>query len=263
MITSFDDYLNAKKQWLQFVKTTSTVSVATAWFSVFDNAGNPGAGVLAVGNTANGQVPTRVTNGFPFIENYAVGAKGYLSRVDFGSALACRFRLIDRLFHCGAYAFNDNVILAAQPDFSSRLPNGSYNNLALFVEVVVGLGGAGWTVTVIYTNKDGVTGRTTGAVAIGTATSKRVIQLGLQAGDNGIQKIEQVICAGGASGTVNFFIGREIWSGRVRIANDGDMHALDKTGLIEVFQESALQVLINTDGTSTSVPELRFEIAEG
>ena len=44
------------KQTIIFNKTASRTSVASIPFSVFDLAGNPGAGTLAVGNTANGIV---------------------------------------------------------------------------------------------------------------------------------------------------------------------------------------------------------------
>ena len=67
-ITSFDPGLiGAAKQFSSFAKTAARTSVATGWFSVFDLAGNPGAGVLAGTSTTTGVVPTDATAGCPTI----------------------------------------------------------------------------------------------------------------------------------------------------------------------------------------------------
>lgn len=261
-ITSFDQYIASVKDAIGYIKTASAVTIGAAWFTLIDLAGNPGAGVLAAGNTANGQVPDRLTAGYPTLKDFAVGMKGYLSRVNFSNSVASRLKLIDRLFHCGAYNFNDDIILVAQPDFSARVPNASYKDLSIWMEAVTALVGASYNVTVLYTNENGVTGRSTGAFTVGALTIRRAIQLPLQAGDRGVQKIERVTVAGGSSGTINIFIARELWNGRVVFAGMGDTHALDKTGLIEVPQNAALQLLVSADSTSSGIPEFTAEITQ-
>jgi hypothetical protein len=125
-ITSFNSYMAAPKQIVPFQKTASRTSVAAAWFSLFDLAGNPSTGTLAIGNTANGLVPTDALTGMPTINAFSGANKGYISRVIFGSSVACRMKLYDRLFHAGAYSFNANTTLASQPSISSRVPNADY-----------------------------------------------------------------------------------------------------------------------------------------
>ena len=64
-------------------------------------------------------------------------------------------------------------------------------------------------------------------------------------------------------GAFNVLVLRPLWSGRVRVANDGDVHDLAKTGCPIVFTDSALVLAINADSTSSGIPELEFVIANG
>ena len=262
-ITSLDTYIGSAKQKLRFIKTVTRTTIAAGWFSLFDVAGEPGAGTLAVGNTANGLVPTDAAAGYPVIAAFGGGAKGYLAIVEFGSTVASRVRICDRLFNAGAYAFNANVTLATQPSYSSRIPNADYKGTEIWIEAVTAFTG-NLSVAVTYTNQDGTAARTTGTVATGVApTLGRMIQLPLQAGDTGVQKIESVIATVATVGTFNVLVLRPLWGGRVNTVNDGDTHGLDKTGLPELFADSALQILVSADSTSSGIPELLMEIANG
>lgn len=72
--------------------------------------------------------------------------------------------------------------------------------------------------------------------------------------------------AGGAAvtaGAVNVLVLRPLWSGRVKIANDGDVHDLAKTAMPELFADSALVLCAAADSTATGIPELEFVIANG
>ena len=93
-ISTFDGFIASAKQYLSMMKTASRTTVATGWFSLFDLAGNPGAGVLAGTSTAAGVVPTDATAGCPIINAFGASAVGYLAQVDFGGSVAAR--LIDR-----------------------------------------------------------------------------------------------------------------------------------------------------------------------
>lgn len=263
-ITTLDGYIAAAKQRVTFVKTASRTSVAAFPFSVFDLAGNPGAGTLAIGNTANGLVPTDATAGYPLINAFGGSATGYLSKVEFASTVACWIDVYDRLFAAGAYAFNANVTLASQPSFASRVPGGTdFTGLQIWVEQVTAATG-NQAVSVGYTNQSGTAGRSTGAVGIAAApTVGRCWQLPLQAGDSGVQSIQSVIGSVATVGTFNVMVLRPLWSGRVQIANGGDVHELLRTGLPLVFADSALYVQIAPDSTATGVPELMVEVANG
>jgi hypothetical protein len=263
-ITTFDGYLAASKQRIGYTKTASRVTVANGWFSLIDIGGQPGAGSLSPGNTANGLVPTSSTSGFPLINNFGVSNKGYLGVMDFGNSVACRMMLFDRLFHAGSYTFSSNVTLTAQPSFSGRVPGGTdFTGCELWIECATAFTGT-LTVTITYTNQSGTAGKSTGAFSVGSAlTVGRMIQIPLAAGDTGVQKIESVIASVATAGTFNVMVIRPLWSGRVKISNDGDLHGIDRTGLPELFVTSALQLAINADSTSSGIPDTLIEVVNG
>ena len=269
-ISTFDGLIGAAKSYISLAKTASRTAVATGWFSVFDLAGNPGAGTLAGTSTAAGVVPTDATAGCPSIDAFGGGATGYLAQVDFGSSVACRMKLFDMVFKAGAYAFTaGTTTLSTQPSFSGRMPGGSYGDTQIWIEVSTAfVTGTAWQVQVTYTNQAGVTGRTGVALAATAAaglTLGRMYQLALQAGDTGVQKIESVIVTNGGTamtaGAFNVLVLRPLWSGRTRIANDGDTHGPDKTLLPQVFTDSALVLAVAADSTATGIPELEMVIA--
>jgi hypothetical protein len=259
-IATLDGYIAAVKQRIQWVKTTSRTSVAVYPESVFDVAGNPGAGVLAIGNTANGLVPDDTVAGYPPVNTF--GGLGYISKVEFGSTIACWFDLYDRLFAAGAYPYNANVTLASQPSYSGRVPGGTdFVGLQLWVEAVTAFTG-NMSIAVTYTNQAGATGHTTGTIATGIAPILgRCIQLSLATGDSGLQKIESVVATVATAGTFNLMVLRPLWSGRVTVANGGDVHDLLRTGMVQIFDTSALYALIAADSTATGIPELAIEVA--
>jgi hypothetical protein len=261
-ITSLDDYINSAKQDIPWIKTTSRTSVAAIPFSVFDVAGSPGAGTLAGANTANGVVPTSATAGYPTVNAFGGGASGYLSRVEYGNTVACRIFLYDRLFLAGAYAFNAATSLTSQPSYSTRVPSGTdFTNTELWTECVTAFTG-NQSIAVTYTNQAGTAAQTTGTIATGIApTVGRCLRLSLAAGDTGIQKVESVTATVATVGTFNVMVLRQLWSGRCRLANDGDVHDLLRTGLIQVFANSSFYVLVQADSTATGVPEVKFQIA--
>lgn len=260
-ITTLDEYVASSKQSVTLVKTSARTTIAAQWFSLFELAGQPGAGTLAGSSTAAGVVPTDATAGHPVLNAFGAGAAGYITKVEYGSSVACRIALYDMLWKGGAYAFNAAQALSGQPSFASRLPNGDYKGLEIWVETVTAAtGNQTWNVT--YTNQDGVAGKTTGAVGIGAApTLGRMWQLPLAAGDTGVQAITNVAGGTGSAGTANILILRPLWTGRVRIANDGDIHALDKTGMPRIYEDSALFIAVAADSTTSGVPEMLIEVA--
>ncbi len=277
MITSLDQYIASVKQRITINKTASRTSVAVIPFSVFDLAGNPGAGILAGTSTANGVVPTDATAGCPII--LFTSGVGYLSKVEFGNSVASRLSIYDMLFKAGAYSYAGGTTnLSAQPVISQRCPDypgsgtifGKGNEI--WIEVVTAfVTGTNWQVQVTYTNSEGATGHTSiisAAQAANALTLGKMFQIALASGDVGIQKIESVIVTNGSTamtaGTFNVLILRPLWtSGRVRAANDGDIHDMLKTGMPVVYSDSALILQVVADSTATGLPELILEVASG
>lgn len=258
LIASLNDYLASTRQRIELTRTGARTTVATGWFSTLDVAGYPGAGTLAGANTANGVVPNDTTAGCPPIN----GSTGnwYLSKVEFGSTVACRIIVADLLFKAGAYAFNTNTALTSQPSYSARVL-GDYKNTEIWAEQVTTATGS-QTVNVTYTNQDGTAGRTTGAVGIGAApTVGRCWQLPFQSGDSGVQKIENVVGGTATAGTFNVSVLRPLWSARVGAVNVGDVHDMLKTGMPQLTGSSALVMLVCPDSTSLGIPGVMLEVA--
>lgn len=272
-ISTLDGVIGGASQRVSMLKTASRTSVATIPFSIFDLAGNPGAGTLAGTSTTIGVVPTDATAGCPSINNFAGGATGYLTKVEFGSSVACRLTLFDMLFKAGAYGFAAGTTsLASQPSYSSRVIDGTdFTNTEIWIEVSTAFTtGTAWQVQVTYTNQAGTAGRTSiisAAQAAAALTQGKMFQIALAAGDTGVQKIESVIVTNGGTamtaGAFNVLVMRRLWTGRVRINNDGDTHDLLKTGMPVIFQDSALVLTVTADSTATGVPEVVLEITSG
>lgn len=264
-ITSLDGLIAAPTQKLTYLKTATRTTIAALPYSVFDLGGNPAAGTLAIGNTTTGVVPTDAVNGYPTISAFVGGNTGYLAGVHFGSSVASRITIMDCLFSVGAIAFTSTTTtLSSQPSYASRVLGGTdFTNTEIWLEAVTAFTG-NLSIAVTYTNQAGVSGRTTGTFATGVAPAiGRMILLPLQAGDTGIQKIESITPSVSTAGTFNVHVMRRLWQGRVRINNDGDTHDFTKTGMPQIFDNSALRFIITADSTSSGIPELQLEIVNG
>lgn len=233
-------------QFIYFIKTSTNIPSAGQWYSQFNTSGSPPAGALPGTSTAAGVVPDDSTTGCPTINNFAAGKTGYLGNIRFsigGAAVVgpVRLRLFDMLFKAGAYAFNANVTLAAQPSYSGRIPGADYKGTELWVENASALTGS-LTVTVTYTNQDGTAGRSTSLIIPnGNVTS--VNQIPLAAGDTGVQKVESVVGSVATAGTFNILVLRPLWMGLFNLGTDPITHGADLTDLPIIFDNSALFVI--------------------
>lgn len=272
-ITTLDQLIAAPSQRVSILKTASRTSVAAVSFSIFDLAGNPGAGVLAGTSTTSGVVPTSATAGCPIILSFAGGASGYINRVEFSNTVPCRIQIFDMLFKAGAYGFAaGTTTLSAQPSYSGRVLGGTdFTNTEIWIEVSTAfVTGTAWQVQITYTNQSGVAGRSSiisAAQAAAGLTLGKMFQIALASGDTGVQKIESVIVTNGGTamtaGAFNVLVLRRLWQGRVRVANDGDTHDMLKTGLPEIFATSALIAVVTADSTATGSPEVVAEVVSG
>lgn len=259
-ITTLDGYIGSAKQRITWMKTGTRTLIAAMPYTTFDLAGNPGAGTLNAGNTANGLVPVATTAGYPIMTSFS-GQSGYLSKVEFGSSVPCCIDLFDRVFVAGAYAFNANVTLATQPSYAGRVVGSNYNGLQLWIEAVTTFTGI-CNVRITYLDQDGNAGDT-GVVATLALPIGRCYQIPLAAGDSGVQKIVSVIGSTATVGTFNVMVLRPLWFGRIRTVNDGDVHDLLKTGFPQIFETSALYALLYADATAVGLPDCSIQIAMG
>lgn len=253
----------ATAQHVEHNRQAARTTVAGIWFSLFDVAGQPGAGTLAGTSTTAGVVPDDTTAGCPAINAFTGSNTGYLSKYEYSSTVAGVGMLCDMLWKGGAYAFNASVTVTSPPSYSARIPGADYKGTQIWLETVTAFTG-NQSIAVTYTNQDGVTGRTTGTVATGVNPQLgRMLRLPLQAGDSGVQKIESVTSTVSTVGTFNVLVLRPLATGRARQLNDLTSKGPDLTGLPVVFATSAFVVLVKTDSTASGVPEARFTVVNG
>lgn len=266
-ILTVDQLVAAARQKILITKTSSFTTVAVNPSTTLDVAGQPGAWSLSVGNTSNGLVPTDATAWFPAINAFGGGATGYIADVQYSSSVAWRLFLYDMLFRAGSFVCTSLTTfnLTSQPSYSGRLPNTDYTGLRIFVEINAAMAASATTIAVTYTNEAGTTGRSTWASAsLSWFATRRLVELPLQAGDKGVQKIESVIVWGAtnASGTVNVIVARPlIYNMRVVLAWDGDIMWFDRTGLPIVYADSALWLVVVPDSTASWKPDVLLTIA--
>ena len=265
-ITSLDTLIAAPRLHRPHYKTTTRTTVAGGWFSMFDVAGNPGAGTLAGSSTTTGTVPTDATAGYAGIT--FTSNSSYISRLTASNTVVSHIRLFDRLWVGGAYSFNANTSGNSPTSFSSRVSyNGGsadYRGLELWVETVTAAtGNQTWNVT--YTDQDGNTGATTGAVGIGAApTVGRCWQLPLAAGDSGLRGVTGVVGGTGSAGTANIMVLRPLVDIYIGTASQMIVFNYTDLGMPEIFNDSALYVLsMAPSGTSSGLPYLQMQIANG
>lgn len=262
-ITTLDGLIAAPRQQVAYLKTVNVSSTAAQITAVHQQAGNPGAATLSAGNTANGAVPTDATTGWPVVNAFGVGARGYVTGIQYSNSVASNIIIYDRLFHAGAYSFNANTTLADQPSYAGRVPGGNdFTGLELWVEAVTAFTG-NLSINVGYRNQAGAD-VTTGVIATGIAPAVgRIIQLPLAAGSSGIQRINSVVATNSTVGTFNLVVVRRLATLRVPAANVGGQVGFDVTGMPEVFADSAITMAVQPDGTSTGLPYALIEIKNG
>lgn len=248
---------------VHLTKTGARTTVALIPFSVFDVAGDPGAGTLAGTSVAAGVVPTDATAGCPTIAAFSGANTGYISRVEATNSVTGKIAIYDLLWKGGAYPFNAAQALTGQPSFSSRVPNANYQGCELWFEAVTAFTGVP-AVTVTYTNQSGTTGKSTGAVSPSAAPIiGRMQRLPLASGDTGVQTVTNVACATATVGTFNILVMRKLWEGRIGLAGGQLVHAPDLTGLRQVFADSALFAIVTADSTAAGLPSVYLDIING
>lgn len=266
-ITTRDQLIDAQAaaQRIRLFKTASRTSVALFPFSVFDLAGDPGAGTLAGTSTTAGVINTDATAGVPIISPFAGANQGYITRAEASSAVACRVGVYDMIWKAGAYAFNANVTLSAQPSYASRCTFDGvtdYKGTEMWLETVTAFTG-NQSIRIQYLDQDGNAGDT-GTIATGVApTIGRMYKMPFASGDTGVQRIDVVTSTVSTVGTFNVLVMRKLWEGRIKLANDQIVHGPDLTGMPQVHADAALILVVTADSTATSTPEVVIDIANG
>lgn len=260
-ITTLAQLQTARQQSVTITRIAEGLAANGLWLSSFANLGEP-SGTLAGTNTANGIVPTSSDAGYPRIAKFASGNTGYIKTLRASLSGVGNAVLFDRLFVAGAYPFNASTTLTSQPSFASRVPNADYTGLEIWIETIAFFNGTA-TITIGYTNQNGVNSRVS-TVTVPAIGGGVCAPLPLQAGDSGIQSINSVACSGVSAGTFNVMVLRRLHDFVLWQARGIDMATMfDGFVLEQIYDTSALYILSNTPSTSSGLPRIQVQIAEG
>lgn len=271
-ITNFDHYIGAFKQTVTIAKTASVTSSAGNPATMFAAAGFPTSG-SSPGDTTNGVVPTDATTGFPTIDAPAGSAKQYLSRVEAYSSVSASLSLYDVLFWAGPTTIptsgTTTVSLTSRPSFANRVPYMSdgvtrdWRQTELWAWASTAWSNHAHSLAITYTDQAGNTGQSTGNVSTQSRAINRLMRMPWAAGDYGTRDLEGYAVNGvtSATGAVVVMVMRKLWTGRVDSYTA--VFGPDRTGMPEIFADSALMLVVTPDANPTGTPSVTLEIAEG
>lgn len=235
----------------------------TILFDVSGTGSNDAAGTYenylggAAGNTANGVVPTDANS----VALPDFGGAGHITSLEMSSSNTGWVTLFDRVFACGAYAFNSGTTtLASQPSYSGRLQVG-YEGLQLWGFNSTSFNAAP-SATITYTDQSGNTGHST--TASWTQGSSAIFPIALASGDSGISKIESVtITTAATAGAVNFVVMRPLCRIYLPTANIPETLLFDRCHLARVYNDSCLCAVhrMASGGVATTSIRSNIEIA--
>ena len=278
-ITTLDGYIGAAKQKITYVKTATATSVAANWHTLWNLAGEPGAGtflnMVGTANSSSGRIVQDNIAGFPLVNTFGTGNTGYVTGFDFSNSLAGRFMIYDRVWEMGPINWNNvNRVVNLTPNASSyeyRVPLNSagtrdWGTLGIWVDVSSQFSASASTISVRYINDTGTVSNTPATATLSAFITGRVFQLPLQAGDKGVVRVTDVSLGGvsNVAASFNVFLARILYTGaRVNVANYSDVHSFEKLGMPVIDASAALAINYAADSTVTGVVDCIIEIANG
>lgn len=244
MISSSDEYFAALPgQRFDFHRADNGVLVER-YASLWRQPGYPGTG--AIPTTGNGAIPTSATTGAlnQGMTNASPGGVLQLGGFDLGGQYAIDAWLIDRLFHNSGLAWNGGVQSWTQPALTR--PDADEGG-ELWLESYAGTILASTTITLSYTNQDGVAGQLATAAVVNPFDGE-MIPCRLAAGDRRVRSVEGITIAGGAAaGDFGVVILRTLAKARVK---DAERVLLELNGP-QIYDDSCLALVVLGEGAGS------------
>lgn len=178
------------------------------------------------------------------------------SRADIGVVVPAI--LADRLWHNGGI---DVTSTSAQsitsPTWPARDEVGQANGRGVFLalEVSAAMGAATPTITVEYTNSDGVAGRTGTNIfpAPSSAAAETTLLISLQAGDRGVRSVQSItLSASWLSGTINLVAFRPVFYAVDTATVTSSVYDVITACMPELYDGSVLYVMWHNRSTSNA-----------
>jgi hypothetical protein len=255
-ITTLDGAIAGMQPPRFLAKSVTATLVAGRPASLWSLAGSPGAG--AFDTTLNGVTLTSPINGQIPRTNPSSG-NAYLARLSAAATQAGSLLLLDRLWHNGGYTITSTGAQnSTTPTWPARDMDGTTFGRGVFlaVEVSAATGAGTPTITISYTNKAGVAGRTATNIIATVASSAigATYFIGLQAGDDGVQSVQSLtLSATWTSGTINLVAYRLLAQLEIPIANGTNAIDLVSSGMPRIYDGTVPWLVFVPNTTTASI----------
>jgi hypothetical protein len=253
--SSLDNLVASLPGQIQPYTKASSVSVAGGYMSLWNAAGQPAAGVIAISQTTTGVSPTSATTGaFTYTNNGGGSATTNIARISASSSVTGTVVVYDRLWHGGSFTSANGSISITNPTSTlTRTYGPSANNwqgTELWFEVASALSATATTITITYNDGVGNTGLSATCAVPASAIIGRMFPF-VMANGNGIKVITAMSGSAAPTGTFNLVILQRLIE--VPIAIAGIAQALDFAGCgFPVIQNNAcISFFMVTNTTST------------
>jgi hypothetical protein len=273
-ISTLDGVVAGFKQTQYFAKK-SAAGVTTRVLSFMPAEGIPGKSVVPTsGLNGGGALLTSYPGQIPFT-NPSGSDKSYLARFSVAGREKIGLILCDRIWHnsgfdvtLGNTTQSFTVGGTPCPDFTRDINNGTVS--AKYGEgVYVGMEyyapmNSATTITVTYTNSDGVSGKTGTIGSLNTSmTTGNFEIMGLAAGDTGVRSIQSaLISTAAASGSVSFVAFRPIALIGLQIGNTSSAIDALTSGFPELYNNTVPFLLAGSESAGPSI-QGTFAVTQG
>jgi len=233
-ITSVDQLVASLQAPVAIFKNTVTSLQTGRWQSLWLVDGFPGVG--ATPPATPGAIPDSTTAGaLPY--TLPVGGRlSYLAKLAAAAPIAGMLMVYDRLAHVASI---NGATAAAQTVNTPALtrPNANGDGVQAWVEYQAAAVGTS-TVSISYTNSDGVAGRTSPNITIPTTVpAGMMLPLPLQAGDKGVRSVQTITHAGSSGGAnVGVVLARRLAMIPINTANLGVIANYADLGMPQILE---------------------------
>lgn len=238
------------QQVIPFYKAGVTAFAAGSFHSLWQTAGEPGAGSLpSVAGT-----PTSADTGAMPLINASIGAL-YAGRASLFATTPGYYLLYDRIAHCNGLVGNSasSQAVTLYSSITDRTPSPDYGlGCRMFVEWYTTTGTGTPTLTVTYTNSSGVGSRTATAVWPASPVAGQMLRVPLMAGDYGIRSIQSAQLSGAtsAAGDWGLTVVKPLVDFSIGAANGSIINDAIACGLPPVANNALLAWLFMATGTT-------------
>lgn len=236
-------------------------AIAGTWNSSWRMAGSNLADIPEVGS---GEAYDSTTPGRLLLQNSQNGNQLYLSRFIFSPTAIVGCYMMDRLVSTSGLS---GTVTTAQTVNSVSLPAraGMGTGCELWVEWYASTGSTARTLTVTYTNSDGITNRTTSISVAASFKLTGCIRVPLQTGDKGVSSVQSVQLNGstGTAGNFGITIAKRIATIDNSLANSMTSLGPIQANLPEVPNNSCIYFIVNALATTSASFDIEATFIEG